>query len=191
MQTTMREIIEDVCGGMLGGRKLKGVIPGGSSVPVVTADEIDVPIEADALANSELIKPVEVRPGVLFDMGGGKMLRSQAGSGGMVVMDETTDMVAVCARLMRFYAHESCGQCTPCREGTGWLARVVTRMAQGQGRPGDTELCASIASGIAGNTICPLGDAAAWPMLGFITKFRAEFEARENRKVVAMPEPRA
>ncbi|HEX2568596.1 MAG TPA: NADH-quinone oxidoreductase subunit NuoF [Polyangia bacterium] len=190
MQTTMREIIEDVCGGMLDGRKLKGVIPGGSSVPVVTPDEIDVPIEADALANSELIKPVEVRPGVNFDMGGGKILRSQAGSGGMVVMDETTDMVAVCARLMRFYAHESCGQCTPCREGTGWLARVATRMAQGHGRPGDTELCASIANGIAGNTICPLGDAAAWPMLGFLTKFRADFEARENRKVVAMPEPR-
>jgi NADH-quinone oxidoreductase subunit F len=101
-----------------------------------------------------------------------------AGSGGVIVMDEDTDLVAVCARIMRFYAHESCGQCTPCREGTGWLARICTRLAKGEGRPGDVELCASIAHGIAGNTICPLGEAAAWPMLGFLTKFRGEFEAK-------------
>jgi NADH-quinone oxidoreductase subunit F len=81
---------------------------------------------------------------------------------------------------MRFYRHESCGQCTPCREGTGWLARICTRLAQGQGQRGDSDLCASIADGIAGNTICPLGEAAAWPMLGFLTKFRDDFEARET-----------
>jgi NADH-quinone oxidoreductase subunit F len=93
-------------------------------------------------------------------------------------MDESTDIVAVCARIMRFYAHESCGQCTPCREGTGWLARVCTRLAVGNGQPGDLDLLSSIAYGIAGNTICPLGEAAAWPMLGFLTKYRADFEAR-------------
>jgi len=96
-----------------------------------------------------------------------------------VVMDETTDMVKVCARIMKFYAHESCGQCTPCREGTGWLARISGRLAEGRAKKGDVALLASIAHGIAGNTICPLGEAAAWPMLGFLTKFRSEFEARE------------
>jgi NADH-quinone oxidoreductase subunit F len=104
-----------------------------------------------------------------------------AGSGGIVVFDETTDVVAFCATIMRFYAHESCGQCTPCREGTAWLARVCSRLADGEGRPGDVELLANIASGIAGNTICPLGEAAAWPMLGFLTKFRADFHAKLSK----------
>jgi NADH-quinone oxidoreductase subunit F len=100
------------------------------------------------------------------------------GSGAIVVMEEGTDIPAVAARLIRFYAHESCGQCTPCREGTGWLAQVFTRVADGGGKPGDLKLMASIADGIANNTICPLGDAAAWPALGFLTKFRKEFEDR-------------
>ena len=178
MGIPLRQVIEEVCGGVLGGKKVKAVIPGGSSMPPLDASELDVPMEFDALMTDERIKPVEVKPGIKFDMGGGKALRTMAGSGGVVVMDEDTDLVAVCARIMRFYGHESCGQCTPCREGTGWLARVSTRIAEGKGRPGDIELCASIAHGIAGNTICPLGDAAAWPMLGFLTKFRSEFEAK-------------
>jgi len=91
----------------------------------------------------------------------------------------------VSARIMEFYAHESCGQCTPCREGSGWLARVCRRLANGQGEPGDIELLANIANGIGGNTICALGDAAAWPMLGFITKFRADFEAKLAQSVQA------
>jgi len=82
---------------------------------------------------------------------------------------------------MKFYAHESCGQCTPCREGTGWLSRVCKRLAIGEGRPGDVDLLSNIAVGIAGNTICPLGEAAAWPMLGFLTKFRPDFEAKLMR----------
>jgi NADH-quinone oxidoreductase subunit F len=118
-------------------------------------------------------------------MGGGKRLKTMAGSGGVVVFDETTDVVAFCATIMRFYAHESCGQCTPCREGTAWLARVCTRLAEGEGRPGDVELLGSIAAGIAGNTICPLGEAAAWPMLAFLTKFRADFEAKRKAGRVA------
>jgi len=183
MGIPLRQVIDEVCGGVPGGKKVKAVIPGGSSMPPLDASELDIPMEFDALMTDERIKPVEVRPGIKFDMGGGKALRTMAGSGGVIVMDEDTDLVAVCARIMRFYAHESCGQCTPCREGTGWLARIATRLAKGQGRPGDVDLCASIAHGIAGNTICPLGDAAAWPMLGFLTKFRADFEARIDKRL--------
>jgi NADH-quinone oxidoreductase subunit F len=182
MGIPMRQVIDEVCGGMRDGRTARCVIPGGSSMPPLSADELDVPVEFDALTSDPRIKEVEVAPGVKFDTGGGKTLRTMAGSGAVVVMDDRTDLVAACARLMRFYAHESCGQCTPCREGTGWLARVCTRLADGQGRRGDTELLASIAHGIAGNTICPLGDAAAWPMLGFLTKFRADFLAKEPKE---------
>jgi NADH-quinone oxidoreductase subunit F len=178
MGIPMREVIFDVCGGVPGKRKVKAVIPGGSSMPPLDEHELDVPVEFDALMNDTRIKPVEVRPGQLFELAPGKPLRTMAGSGGIVVMDDRTDIVAVCARIMRFYAHESCGQCTPCREGTGWLARVCTRLADGQGRPGDLDLLSSIAYGIAGNTICPLGEAAAWPMLGFLTKYRPDFEAK-------------
>ncbi|MSP61486.1 MAG: NADH-quinone oxidoreductase subunit NuoF [Myxococcales bacterium] len=178
MGITLREVIYDVCGGIPGGRALKGVIPGGSSMPILDPSEIDVPMEFDALMTDARIKPVQVRPGVNFDLGGGKQLRTMAGSGGVIVMDETTDMARVCWRVMKFYAHESCGQCTPCREGTGWLERITRRLAAGEGRPGDVELCESIAAGIAGNTICPLGDAAAWPMLAFATKFRGELQSK-------------
>ncbi len=140
--------------------------------------ELDVPVEFDALMTDPRIKDVEIKPGVPFDLGGGRRLKTMAGSGGVVVFDDSTDVVRLCARIMQFYAHESCGQCTPCREGSGWLARVCKRVASGEGRPGDVELMANVAGGIAGNTICALGDATAWPMLGFLTKFRADFEAK-------------
>jgi NADH-quinone oxidoreductase subunit F len=179
--TSLKDIIFEHAGGMRGAARLLAVIPGGSSTPVMTADEVDVPYANDLMASSPKIREVEVQPGQKFDIGGGRTLRSMPGSGAIVVMEEGTDVVAVCARLMRFYAHESCGQCTPCREGTGWLARVCTRVAEGQGYPGDVALLASVANGIAGNTICPLGDAAAWPMLGFLTKFRKDFESRVRR----------
>jgi NADH-quinone oxidoreductase subunit F len=178
MGIPFRDLIYDVCGGMRGDKPLKGLIPGGSSMPPLDATEIDVPIEFDALMTDPRIRDVEVKPGVPFDMGGGRKLKTMAGSGGIVVFDESTDVVALCARIMKFYAHESCGQCTPCREGTGWLNRVCKRLADGEGRAGDVELLANIAVGIAGNTICPLGEAAAWPMLGFLTKFRRDFEAK-------------
>jgi NADH-quinone oxidoreductase subunit F len=178
MGIPFRDLIYDVCGGMSGSAPLKGLIPGGSSMPPLDASEIDVPIEFDALMTDPRIKDVEAKPGVPFDMGGGRRLKTMAGSGGVVVFDASTDIVAMTARIMKFYAHESCGQCTPCREGTGWLARVCKRIADGEGRPGDIEQLGNIAVGIAGNTICPLGEAAAWPMLGFLTKFRADFEAR-------------
>ncbi len=178
MTMSFRELIDDVCGGVWKGRKVKGVIPGGTSMPVLDASELDVPVEFDALTSDERIKPVEVAPGVPFDMGGGRQLRTMAGSGGIVVFDDQTDAVALCSRIMDFYAHESCGQCTPCREGTGWLKAICNRVAAGQGKAGDVELLANVAYGIAGNSICPLGEAAAWPMLAFLTKFRAEFQAK-------------
>jgi len=178
MGISTRALIYDVCGGIPNGRTLKGVIPGGSSMPPLDASELDVPIEFDALMTDSRIKDVEIKPGVPFDLGGGRKLKTMAGSGGVVVFDDTTDVVSFCARIMEFYAHESCGQCTPCREGSGWLARVCRRVARGEGEPGDIDLMANVANGIGGNTICALGDAAAWPMLGFLTKFRADFEAK-------------
>ncbi|MCA9679130.1 MAG: NADH-quinone oxidoreductase subunit NuoF [Myxococcales bacterium] len=175
---TFREIIDEVCGGVWKGRKAKAVIPGGSSMPPLDYDELDVPCEFDALMTDERIKPCEVAPGQLFDMGGGRALRTMAGSGGIVVADDQTDIPMLVWRIMKFYAHESCGQCTPCREGVHWLEQIAHRVALGKGRAGDVELMASIAHGIAGNTICALGDAAAWPMLGFLTKYRPDFEAK-------------
>jgi NADH-quinone oxidoreductase subunit F len=147
-------------------------------MPPLDASELDVMCEFDALMTDERIKPVEIRPGVNLDLGGGRPLRTMAGSGGIVVMDDHTDIPMAVWRIMKFYAHESCGQCTPCREGTGWLEKVSRRVAFGDGKTGDLELLQSIAHGIAGNTICALGEAAAWPMLGFLTKFRPDFLAK-------------
>jgi len=178
MGITFTQMIHEVCGGVWKGRKVKAVIPGGVSMPPLDASELDVPCEFDALQTDERIKPVMVRPGQPFDLGGGRQLRTMAGSGGVVVMDDQTDIPRATWRIMKFFAHESCGQCTPCREGTGWLEKVSRRVAEGNGKDGDLDLLASIAHGIAGNTICALGDAAAWPMLGFLTKFRADFEAK-------------
>ncbi|MGE0869567.1 MAG: NADH-quinone oxidoreductase subunit NuoF [Kofleriaceae bacterium] len=178
MGITFNQMINDVCGGVWKGRQVKAVIPGGVSMPPLDPSELDVPCEFDALQTDERIKPVMVRPDQQFDLGGGRVLRTMAGSGGVVVMDDQTDIPMAVWRIMKFFAHESCGQCTPCREGTGWLEKVCRRVAQGKGKPGDVDLMASIAHGIAGNTICALGDAAAWPMLGFLTKYRAEFEAK-------------
>ncbi len=186
MGITFNEIINDVCGGMWKGpassagqgpRAVKAVIPGGVSMPPLDASELDVPCEFDALQTDERIKPVQVSPTQPFDLGGGRQLRTMAGSGGVVVLDDQCDIPKAVWRIMKFFAHESCGQCTPCREGTGWLEKVSRRVAFGEGKAGDIDLLASISHGIAGNTICALGDAAAWPMLGFLTKFRPDFEA--------------
>jgi NADH-quinone oxidoreductase subunit F len=181
MGITFTQMINEVCGGVPNGRSVKAVIPGGVSMPPLDASELDVPCEFDALQNDERIKPVMVRAGQQFDLGGGKPLRTMAGSGGVVVMDDQTDIPRAVWRIMKFFHHESCGQCTPCREGTGWLEKVSRRVADGRGKHDDIELLASIAHGIAGNTICALGDAAAWPMLGFLTKFRSDFEAKLGR----------
>jgi NADH-quinone oxidoreductase subunit F len=178
---TFNELINEVCGGVWKGRQVKAVIPGGVSMPPLDFTELDVPIEFDALQTDERIKPVMVMPDKQFDLGGGKPLRTMAGSGGVVVMDNETDIPKALWRILKFFAHESCGQCTPCREGTGWLEKVSRRIADGNGKPGDLELLGTIAHGIAGNSICALGDAAAWPAMGFVTKFRPEFEAKIRR----------
>jgi NADH-quinone oxidoreductase subunit F len=178
---TFNELIDEVCGGVWKGRRVKAVIPGGVSMPPLDFTELDVPIEFDALQTDERIKPVMVIPGKQFDLGGGKPLRTMAGSGGVVVMDNETDLPKALWRILKFFAHESCGQCTPCREGTGWLEKVSRRVADGTGKPGDLELLGTISHGIAGNSICALGDAAAWPTMGFLTKFWPDFEAKIRR----------
>jgi len=145
----------ELCGGVLGGRQLKAVIPGGSSVPVVpAATMLKLNMDYDSLR------------------AGG----SSIGSAAVIVMDETTCMVRVLERLSRFYMSESCGQCTPCREGTGWLNRTLKRILAGQGRQEDLNLLLDVANRIEGHTICGLGDAAAWPVQSFLKHFRHEFE---------------
>jgi NADH-quinone oxidoreductase subunit F len=149
-----RELLE-LAGGVKGGKRLKAVIPGGSSVPVVPGEVmLETNMDYDSIAKA------------------GSML----GSGAVIVMAEGTDMVKVLANLAHFYAAESCGQCTPCREGTGWLSRVLHRILHGQGRPEDLDLLDSVAGRIGGRTICALGDAAAMPVQSFITHYRHEFE---------------
>ncbi len=143
------------CGGVWKGRRLKAVIPGGSSVPVLPADIImDCTMDFDSLAKAG----------------------SAFGTGAVMVMDETTCMVRTLRRISRFYMAESCGQCTPCREGTGWLYRMLTRFMEGQGRPDDLGKLLDVANKIEGHTICALGDAAAWPVQSFLKHFRHEFE---------------
>ncbi|WP_018872373.1 NADH-quinone oxidoreductase subunit NuoF [Thioalkalivibrio sp. ALJ16] len=152
--TPFKDLLE-MAGGVLNGRKLKAVIPGGSSVPVVPGDVmLKANMDFDSIAHA------------------GSML----GSGAVIVMDETADMVKALQRISRFYFSESCGQCTPCREGTGWLYRMLTRIVEGQGRPEDLERLDDVASKIEGHTICALGDAAAMPVRSFIKHFRHEFE---------------
>ena len=155
MGYSLRKAIYEVAGGMLGGKKLKAVVPGGSSTPVLRADEIDVGMDFDQLAKA------------------GTML----GSAGVVVLDETVSIVEFALRTIKFYQHESCGWCIPCREGTDWLKKTITRVYQGHGVSKDLDNIKYLAENMMGRTFCPLGDAAAMPTIGFITKFRDEFEA--------------
>ncbi|ABI57307.1 NADH-quinone oxidoreductase subunit NuoF [Alkalilimnicola ehrlichii MLHE-1] len=152
--TPFKDLLE-MAGGVRGGRKLKAVIPGGSSMPVVPGETmLQATMDYDGLAE----------------------IGSALGSGGVIVMDETTDMVKAILRISRFYFAESCGQCTPCREGTGWMQRVLRRIVEGKGRHEDIELLEAAAGQIAGHTICAFGEAAAWPVQSFLKHFRHEFE---------------
>jgi NADH-quinone oxidoreductase subunit F len=157
----------ELAGGMRGGRKIKAVIPGGSSAPVVPGDMmLDTTMDYDSIAKA------------------GSML----GSGAVIVMDDTRCMVKSLLRLSYFYFEESCGQCTPCREGTGWLYRMVNRIEHGQGRADDLDLLDSVAGNIMGRTICALGDAAAMPVRGFLKHYRDEFAFHiENKRCVVAP----
>jgi NADH-quinone oxidoreductase subunit F len=158
MGITFRELIDKHCGGIRGGwDNLKAVIPGGSSVPCVPAEQIiDCPMDFDSLRN----------------------LKSGLGTAAVIVMDKSTDMIRAIARLAKFYMHESCGQCTPCREGTGWMWRVLTRMAEGRAEKREIDMLLDVSYQIEGHTICALGDAAAWPVQGLIRHFRHEIEER-------------
>ena len=161
---SLLEFLEQECGGVKDGKKLKAVIAGGSSVPVLRADELQgVTLDYESLKNA------------------GTML----GSGGFIVMDETVDMVDACANLQHFYAHESCGQCTPCREGAHWVEKVVHRISDGHGTSSDLLLLDDMCSQIAGHTICPFGDALVTPYLSFIQKFPEEFKDRLDRALVS------
>jgi NADH-quinone oxidoreductase subunit F len=160
---TLRQLIEDegFGGGIPNGRKLKAVVPGGSSTPVLTADEIDVNMDFDSLAKA------------------GSML----GSAGTIVMDDTVCMVWMAQKLTYFYKHESCGKCSPCREGTGWLLRLLNGIEAGRGTEKDLDLLNNVCDSIGGKTLCPFGDAAIAPPLSTLKKFRAEYDyhVREKR----------
>jgi NADH-quinone oxidoreductase subunit F len=151
---TLRQLIYDHCGGIRGGRKLKAVVPGGSSAAILTADEIDVSMDVDGLRNAG----------------------TMAGSAGVIVMDETTSIPEALMVVARFYAHESCGQCTPCRESTGWIYKMAHRIVEGRGRKEDLDTILDVAKRGAGTTICAFYDGAVGPYISFIEKFREEFE---------------
>ncbi len=159
------EIIHKYAGGVPGNKAIKAVFPGGSSTMILRGDQLD---------------------GVCMDAESLKAAGSSVGTAGMVVMDEDTDLIKVIARIAKFYYHESCGQCTPCREGTGWLWKILHRFENGEGRWEDIDLLMDVANNVEGNTICALGDAAAWPVQSMVRRFRDEFEKR-----VKTPRPRA
>ncbi len=161
---------EEYCGGMKGGRKLKAVVAGGSSVPILPADLI-----LKTAAGEPRLMSYES----LAD--GGFATGTMLGSGGFIVMDETTSIVKNLWNFSRFYHHESCGQCSPCREGTGWMEKILHRILEGHGKMSDVDLLWDIQSKIEGKTICPLGDAAAWPVASAIRHFRKEFEEYVQR----------
>ncbi len=158
----LTDLIYNIAGGVPGNKKILCVIPGGSSMPPLRGDQLE---------------------GVKMDAESLKAAGSSIGTGGVMVMDEDTDLVKVLARISKFYHHESCGQCTPCREGTGWLQKTLDRIARGEGSTKDLDLLISIASNIEGNTICALGEAAAWPVRFTVTRFRDYFEARVGKSV--------
>ena len=166
---TLGELIYDVCGGLKPGRKLKAVIPGGSSAKVLRADERFTGKLKDGTEFDWGIEDIPMD----FDSLG--LVGSMSGSGGVIVMDDSTDMVEALANINYFYAHESCGQCTPCREGVPWMRKVTQRMVDGEAREEDAQLLKDIADQIAGRTICAFGEAASWPVQSFIAKFNDEF----------------
>jgi len=164
--TLLTEIIYKYAGGVIGGKKIKCVIPGGSSMPPLRGDKLE---------------------GVKMDAESLKAVGSAIGTGGIMVMDEDTDLVRVLARIAKFYYHESCGQCTPCREGTGWMLKILNRIVRGEGTKKDVDLLVTVAKNIEGNTVCALGDAAAWPVKFMIERFREEFDAAVKDEVSLEP----
>jgi NADH-quinone oxidoreductase subunit F len=155
----LTDLIYNYAGGVRGNKKIKAVIPGGSSTMWLRGDEIEgVRMDADSL----------------------KAAGTSIGTAGVIVMDEDTDVLKVLTRITHFYHHESCGQCTPCREGCGWMEKIMKRFMDGHAKAEDIDLLLDVANNIEGNTVCALGDAAAWPVQSVIRKFRDEFDKRIN-----------
>jgi NADH-quinone oxidoreductase subunit F len=152
--TSLRELVYDIGGGIPNGRELKAIIPGGSSVPVLTAAEIDTPLDFDSMAQA------------------GTML----GSGAVIVIDERACMVQLGLRVAQFYMHESCGKCTPCREGTRWMVQLLRKIDEGEASQRELDLLLNVCDRILGNCLCPLGDAAAMPVASYVAKFRDEYQ---------------
>jgi NADH-quinone oxidoreductase subunit F len=177
---TFGELIYDICGGMKPGRKLKAVIPGGSSAKVLSAmDRYKIKTkQPDGTTVESEIGLDDVR----IDFDSLAAVGSMAGSGGIMVMDDTRDMVWALNNINEFYAHESCGQCTPCREGSLWMKKITERMLHGGGTDQDTDTLKSVADNIAGRTICAFGEACSWPTQSFVIKFRDEFVATAARR---------
>jgi NADH-quinone oxidoreductase subunit F len=151
----LKELLYDVCGGIPSGRELKAVIPGGSSVPILSADEIDIAMHYEGVAEA------------------GSML----GTASVIVMDDATNIVKQVRRIVDFYAHESCGQCTPCREGTTWLGKIMLRIERGRGSLADLDTLVELSKNMIGTTICVLSDSAAAPVLSSLEKFRDDYLA--------------
>jgi NADH-quinone oxidoreductase subunit F len=176
---TMGELIYDICGGLRPGRKLKAIIPGGSSAKVLRADErykIKTK-QPDGTTKDEEIGIEDIR----MDFDSLAAVGSMAGSGGVIVMDDSRDMVWALNNINEFYAHESCGQCTPCREGSLWMNKITTRLLDGGGFADDPDTLKSVADNIAGRTICAFGEACAWPTQSFVAKFRDDFLAYASK----------
>jgi NADH-quinone oxidoreductase subunit F len=154
---TCRQLIDEFGGGVWKGRKAKAAVPGGISMGLLSAEELDTPLDFSSL---------------------GKVGCLGLGTAAVTVMDETTSMIDFLHNTCRFFAHESCGQCTPCREGSLWMSKALDRMTSGRGRKEDADYLLDIATNILGRTICAFGEACAWPVLSFVKKFKDEFEAK-------------
>ena len=181
---TMGELIYDLCGGLKPGRTLKAIIPGGSSAKVLRAGE-RYKIKEKQTDGTTVDKEIGVED-IILDFDSLAAIGSMAGSGGVMVMDDTRDMVWVLNNLNQFYAHESCGQCTPCREGAQWMRKITDRILAGGGTLNDPALLKNVADNIAGKTICAFGEACSWPTQSFVAKFKEEFEAISTK---ALPPP--
>jgi NADH-quinone oxidoreductase subunit F len=167
MHITLRELINDYAGGVREGRTLKAVIPGGSSVPILMPDQLDTQASFDGIQKA------------------GSLL----GSAAIVVLDDTTCMVWLAENLLHFYRHESCGKCTPCREGTDWLHKILQRIERGEGQMKDLDLLSSISGNIGGKTLCAFGDAAVTPVLTTLKHFRSEYESHIKEGRCTLPAP--
>jgi NADH-quinone oxidoreductase subunit F len=167
MHTTLRELVYDYAGGIRDDRPLKAISPGGSSVPLLLPHQLDTPASFDAVQKA------------------GSLL----GSAGLIVLDDSVCMVWLAMNLLHFYRHESCGKCTPCREGGDWLYKLLQRIERGEGQPKDLDLLFGVASNIVGKTLCAFGDAAATPVLSTMKLFRAEYEAHVREGRCTLPAP--